>query len=96
VRIINETRLIPLGARRGQIMTGRVQVRGVDLLSGAQGMVWERHTPDALLVRDAAGEREFAIADNRGRGLLPFLVAPAAALIIGRMMRRGRRRKGHR
>lgn len=76
-------------------MTGRVQVRGVDLLSGARGMVFERHTPDALLVRDAAGEREFPIADNRGRGLLPYLVAPAAALIIGRAMRRNRRRKGH-
>ena len=96
MRIINETRLIPLTSRRGQMMTGRVQVRGVDLLSGARGLVWERHTPDALLVRDAAGEREFAIADNRGRGLLPYLVAPAAALIIGRVMRRKWRRKGRR
>ena len=96
MRIVNETRLIPLASRRGQLITGRVQVRGVDLLSGARGIVWERHTPDALLVRDAAGEREFAIADNRGRGLLPYVVAPAAALIIGRMIRRSRRRKGHR
>jgi hypothetical protein len=96
VRIINETRLIPLTSRRGQMITGRVQVRGVDLLSGARGIVWQRHTPDALLVRDAAGDREFAIEDNRGRGLLPFLVAPAAALIIGRMLRRSTRRKGRR
>jgi hypothetical protein len=89
VRIIKETRLIPLTSRRGEEMTGRVQVHGVDLLSGARGFIIERHHPEALLVRDAAGEREFEIPRHSVLGgAAPFLIAPVLALLISRAIRK--------
>jgi hypothetical protein len=97
VRIINESRLVPLTSRVGTEVVGRVRVRGVEALSGQGGFHTEHHQPEAILVRGASGEREIPLEETRAISPGAFIVAPAIALILMRLMRmRLIRRKGQR
>jgi hypothetical protein len=89
VRFIKETRLVPLASRYGIDVSGRVEVRGIDALAGARGFITERHTPTTIVLRDAAGEREYDLGEpKRGPGRAAYAIAPIAALLLMRYMRR--------
>ena len=93
MRIINETRTHELIAAGDARVVGLEQVRGIDVRSPFGGLLFERHTPHAVLVTNRGAEEEIPI-ENEGifTRLAPYALAPAAALALRQIIRwKGRR-----
>jgi hypothetical protein len=94
MRILNEERTTELSTTGGRTIEGRVQVRGIDARTQAQGFLYERHVPVALVVREGSEVREIPIeSESIGRRVMPFVVAPVVAWLITRGLRGRRRRR---
>ena len=95
MRFLNEVRLFRLRGPAGSTIELREHVLGVDASTHAhaRGFVAERHRP--LLVRVAAAgapPHEVAISSSgRAAAMLPFMIAPAVALVVRLAIRTGRR-----
>lgn len=67
---------------------GRVHVEGVDGRAGARGVLFERHRPVAIVVREDGNERELAIEPpQRGPQPWALMAAPAVALMVRAIVR---------
>ncbi len=92
-----ETRTIRLATDALRSVEGRVRVEGVDARAGGRGVLFERHRPVSVVVREAGSERELAIGEPAW-GARPWLLlaAPAAALFVRAVVRerRSKRSKG--
>jgi hypothetical protein len=72
---------------------GRVRVEGVDARAAGRGLLFERHRPVSVVVREAEGEREYPIGEAAGRpGPWMMLAAPALALFVRALVRSSRSR----
>lgn len=88
MRFINETRVVQLPTRAGGAVEGRERVVGVDARFSGRGVMIERHIPIEV-VATTNGNTEVVAFENDGpvKRLVPYLAAPAIALIVKQLFR---------
>jgi hypothetical protein len=93
MRRINEDRTATLHVRDGLVVDGVMHVRGFDATVGGRGPRFERRYAGTVTVR-RGGEVRVVSVPRDGDGMRPLimLAMPVAALVIGRLARRGRTR----
>jgi hypothetical protein len=83
MKITNEHQHVPISVPDGRTVEGIVHVRGIDLRVHGRGVVFERRTPVAAVMRTHHALRRLAIEDQRhGPTWLMALAAPVAAFAV--------------
>ena len=82
MKLTNEHQRVPIAVPDGRAVEGIVHVRGIDLRVRGRGVVFERRTPVAAVVRTRDALRRVAIESPRGRSWLLGLAAPLASFAI--------------
>jgi hypothetical protein len=82
MKLTDEHQHIPIPVADGRTVEGIVHVRGVDLRVRGRGVVFERRTPVAAVVRTRDALRRLAIEERRGPPWTLAVAAPLVSLII--------------
>lgn len=89
MRILNETRTAPVAYARGRRIEAIVRVRGVDARVGGRGFSYQRHEPQAIILR---GEDDIARVAIPGHAMnLAGAAAPVAIYLLARALVKRRR-----
>jgi hypothetical protein len=89
MRILNETRAAPVAYSRGRRIEAIVRVRGVDARAGSRGFSYQRHEPQAIILR---GEDDIARVAIPGPTMnVAGAVAPVAIYLLSRALVKRRR-----
>ncbi len=92
VRLTNEFRTVPVCSTHGCDVEGIVHVRGIDARVRGQGIVLERQRPAGIVVRGPEALRRLAVTGSPPVSAALFAAPPIAALVLTRLLRRGRRK----
>jgi hypothetical protein len=88
MRIINETRTVPLTSSHDVTVEGLVRVRGLDARAVGRGFVYERHAPQAIaMVRAGSTQVQKLPRDGALRRAVALIAVPALALLLRRLLR---------
>jgi hypothetical protein len=91
MRILNETRTAPVAYSRGRRIEAIVRVRGVDARVGGRGFAYQRHEPQAIILR---GEDDIARVTIPGRAMnVAGAAAPVAIYLLSRALVKRRRKR---
>ena len=91
MRMLNEVRTAPLGEMAAGRVEGVVRVRGFAMQAGGRSFGFERHEPEAIVVRGEDDLRRLPIAPAPSN--LPALALPVAVYVAARVLLRRRRRR---
>ena len=89
MRTLNEVRTEPIGEVAAGRVEGVVRVRGFAAEAGGRSFRYERHEPEAVVVRGEDELHRLPIASAPGN--LPAIALPVAVYIAARMLLRRRR-----
>lgn len=83
MKLTNEHQHVPITVPDGRTVEGIVHVRGIDLRVRGRGVVFERRTPVAAIVRTQDALRRVAIEEQQGGPSWTLvLAAPIAAFAL--------------
>jgi len=89
MRILNETRTALVAYTRGRRIDAVVRVRGVDARAGGRGFAYQRHEPQAIILR---GEDDISRVAIPGHAMnVAGAVAPVAIYLLSRALVKRRR-----
>jgi len=88
MKLTDEHRHIPIPVADGRSVEGIVHVRGLDLRVRGRGVVFERHTPVAVVVHTRDALRRCAIEEQREPAWMIALAAPVVSFAVATMLKR--------
>jgi hypothetical protein len=89
MRMLNEVGHLTLGETPDGRIEGVVRVRGFEAVAGGRSFGYQRHEPEAIVIRGEDEVRRLPVSAGPNR--LPAFAIPVAAYIAARMLLRGRR-----
>ncbi len=94
MRLINELRNEPIATSGSRDVEALVQVRGIDAghMFGRSDVRFERHTPVAVVVREAGAIRRLTLPTAPTFHPIA-IVAPVAAYLLARSLTKGPKRR---